>query len=246
MPGPLSRLPDPLVRILVLFLILVGVFISVRIAVPSSIKDASMGVRMTMDREAARPVRFSGSTPCAECHEEYKIKQAGYHKTLSCETCHGAAKAHVENPTEVKPVAPRKREFCAVCHHFDFSRPTGFPQINPVAHNPMKPCITCHNPHDPKPPSTPQECQGCHGEIARTKAVSPHALLECTTCHNVPAEHKVQPRMNQASIPGEREFCGKCHGKQSAYAGTPKVDIATHGEKYLCWQCHYPHMPEVR
>jgi len=22
----------------------------------------------------------------------------------------------------------------------------------------------------------------------------------------------------------------------------PTVDMATHGEKYVCWQCHYPHM----
>jgi ribosomal protein S27AE len=25
----------------------------------------------------------------------------------------------------------------------------------------------------------------------------------------------------------------------------PKVDFASHGEKYLCWQCHYPHLPEI-
>ena len=25
----------------------------------------------------------------------------------------------------------------------------------------------------------------------------------------------------------------------------PRVDMATHGERYVCWQCHYPHSPEL-
>jgi hypothetical protein len=24
--------------------------------------------------------------------------------------------------------------------------------------------------------------------------------------------------------------------------GVPTIDMDTHGEKYVCWQCHYPHM----
>jgi ribosomal protein S27AE len=77
------------------------------------------------------------------------------------------------------------------------------------------------------------------------KALSPHVQLECTTCHAVPEGHKVTPRAIQASIPPNRDFCGKCHATDSQIKGTPKIDVATHGEKYLCWQCHYPHMPEV-
>ena len=118
--------------------------------------------------------------------------------------------------------------------------------INPVAHNPMKPCITCHSPHDPKPPNVPHECSACHGEIARTIAVSNHVQLKCTTCHQVPAGHRVSPRTVKPSKPSSREFCGKCHGKDSRVKGAPKVDIASHGEKYVCWQCHYPHLPEVQ
>jgi DnaJ-class molecular chaperone len=246
MKDRVRKIPDPLLRILVVFVLLIGGFLVVRFLLPPSFKDRTQHVKLTIEREMALPVRYAGSGPCAECHEEAKVKQTGYHRTLSCETCHGAAKAHADNPTDVKPVAPRKREFCSLCHHFDMSRPTGFPQINPVAHNPMKPCISCHNPHDPKPPTVPQECQACHAEIARTKSLSPHALLECTTCHTVPVEHKVTPRATMSSIPTNREFCGRCHGKGSAEVGPPKVDLATHGEKYLCWQCHYPHMPEVK
>jgi len=117
--------------------------------------------------------------------------------------------------------------------------------INPVAHNPMKPCFTCHNPHDPKPSRTPRECSACHGEIARTLSVSHHVQLECTTCHNVPSRHRISPRIVKPTKPSSRDFCGKCHSKDSSYKGSPKIDLSSHGGKYVCWQCHYPHLPEA-
>lgn len=240
-----QRFPDSLIRIGAVFLLFASAILFVRFIIPSSLKNEKEHVNATIERETSRPVRYAGSDVCADCHEEYKLKKDGYHRNLSCETCHGPAKEHSENPTEIKPVVPKKRDACSLCHTYNPSRPTGFPQINPVVHNPLKPCVTCHNPHDPKPPRVPQECQACHAEIARTKAVSPHVQLECTTCHTVPQQHKVAPREVKASIPGDRTFCGKCHSKDSTVKETPKVDISTHGEKYLCWQCHYPHMPEV-
>jgi hypothetical protein len=240
-----QRFPDALIRIGAVFLLFISAVLLVRFIIPSSLKNEKEHVDATIERETSRPVRYAGSDVCADCHEEYRLKKEGYHRNLSCETCHGTAKEHSENPTEIKPVLPKKREACALCHTYNPSRPTGFPQINPVVHNPLKPCITCHNPHDPKPPRVPQECQACHAEIARTKAVSPHVQLECTTCHVVPQQHKITPREVKASIPAERSFCGKCHSKDSANKETPKIDLSVHGEKYLCWQCHYPHMPEV-
>ncbi len=239
----LPHLPEQLVRLLVVFGVLVAGMFFVRSMLPPELKDTSIHIQSTLDREAARPVHYAGSEACADCHEEYTIKKGGYHKNLSCETCHGAAKEHTENPAEVKPNVPRLREFCVRCHTFDPSRPTGFPQINPVVHNPLKPCASCHNPHDPKPPTVPQECQACHAEIARMKAVSRHVLLDCTTCHNAPNGHKISPRVVKASIPTDRDFCGKCHGSGAQMKEAPKIDLTSHGEKYLCWQCHYPHQP---
>jgi DnaJ-class molecular chaperone len=240
------KLPDALVRVLVVFAVFLGGALLVRSLLPASLKEKSLFFKATVDREMAKPIHYAGSEVCAACHDEYNVKKSGYHVNLSCETCHGTAKQHADNPAETKPNAPRKRDFCTLCHAYDQSRPTGFPQINPAAHNPLKPCISCHNPHDPKPPSVPQECEGCHGEIARTKAISPHVLLLCTTCHSVPEGHKITPRAVRAVIPGGRDFCGKCHAKDSANKESPKIDLATHGERYLCWQCHYPHMPEVK
>lgn len=246
MKNPLVNLPDQAVRLVIVFAVLIGGALIVRAMLPRETTDDALHVKGTVEREMAREPKYAGAGMCGDCHEQSAVKSAGYHRTLSCETCHGAARAHALAPADAKPDAPRKREFCATCHTYHPSRPTGFPQINPAVHNPLEACIACHNPHDPKPPSVPQACEGCHGEIARTKAVSPHARLECTTCHEAPDGHKTAPRAVPASIPKERSFCGTCHAAGAANAKATKVDFATHGEKYLCWQCHYPHMPEAR
>ncbi len=239
-------LPDAALRLSIVLVVLVAGFVLVRRALPVAMKDRAVQVAAATEREAVRNVTYAGARACGDCHEEQvTVKKDGYHRNLSCETCHGPAAAHVADPMEVKPSAPRDRKFCPKCHAYSLSRPMGFPQINPVTHNPVKPCIACHEPHDPKPPNVPGECRACHGEIARTKELSPHALLECTTCHTTPEAHKVTPHDVMPSKPVTREFCGTCHGTDSKVAGVPKVDVKTHGEKYLCWQCHYPHMPEL-
>jgi len=241
----LRKIPDSVMRLSIVLAATVVSLVAIRFFVlPASLTDMGAHKTRAMEHEAAKEIRFAGSAVCADCHVEEpgKIVQ-GYHSLLSCETCHGPAQAHVED-LEIKPTAPRKREFCPVCHTYDRSRPTGFPQINPVAHNPLEPCIQCHDPHDPKPPETPRECSACHAEIARTKAISHHVGLACTTCHVAPDQHRVTPRTNRATKPAGRQFCGTCHGEDSENKGSLKVDLATHGGRYQCWQCHYPHLPE--
>ena len=122
-----------------------------------------------------------------------------------------------------------------------------YPQIDPVAHNPTVPCMTCHDPHAPEPPVIPGECRACHGQIASQKAVSHHAALPCLTCHEAPDEHKLTPRVVRPGKPDSREFCGGCHAAGAASpAYVPRIEISSHGEDYLCWQCHYPHHPEAK
>jgi DnaJ-class molecular chaperone len=245
--GFLNNIPEQLVRLFfVVVILVVGVLLVRAFVVPKSIKESELHRAKTLQAEISRKGKYSDTEVCVECHDEENNKiLSGFHKFLSCETCHGAGGLHVEEPGETPPSAPRKRDYCAFCHSFDPSRPTGFPQINPIAHNPMKPCISCHDPHAPKPPEVPKECSACHGEISRTMSLSPHVQLSCVTCHKVPGNHKTAPRAERPSKPEKREFCGKCHAKASSKNGTPKVDMAAHGEKYLCWQCHYPHLPET-
>lgn len=240
------RIPQAAFRLFVVLAMLVaGLLFGLR-AIPPALKNHDMQIAATIKREVAKKINYAGEERCATCHlEEHDIKRAGYHRNLACETCHGPGIAHTENPIEVKPPAPRDRQFCPMCHSYNSSRPLSFPQINPITHNPLQACIACHKPHDPKPPTVPGECRACHGGIDRTKAVSHHALLECTRCHTTPEGHKVTPLVVKPTKPNSRDFCGQCHGSDSTVPDAAKIDLATHGEKYLCWQCHYPHMPEV-
>jgi hypothetical protein len=217
------------------------------VIIPPSYFSRDLHQKSTVEREIAKPVHYAGAAACQDCHYEIvEAKNESYHETVACETCHGPSVEHAEDPFEAKPYAPRDRKFCPVCHTYDSARPTGFPQINPTTHNPVQPCITCHDPHDPVPPETPRECSACHAQIARTKAVSSHALLECTTCHEASDQHKISPRSALPTKPLSREFCGNCHGADSPHEIAPKIDLSEHGENYLCWQCHYPHLPEGR
>jgi hypothetical protein len=195
---------------------------------------------------ASQELVFAGLQACAECHaDEAELKASSFHRGLSCEGCHGAAAGHVEDPSEVQPLVPTGREACLRCHRYLPSRPTGFPQIIENVHNPMDPCAVCHDPHDPTPPAVPEFCSACHAAIARTKAVSHHRELDCETCHAATPEHRENPRAALPKKPAAREFCGQCHAPEaSSGPAIPRVEMSTHGRRYLCWQCHYPHNPE--
>lgn len=248
-PNPFRRMPEQVSRLLVVFALFIGAVVFVRVfLIPPALKETGFHRASTIERVAAQEVRYMGTESCSECHDEQpEALENSRHQALSCETCHGPGYMHVADPSSALPRVPRERRLCPQCHAFNPSRPTGFPQINPRAHNPLRPCITCHEPHDPAPPEPPHECSACHAEIARTKAVSPHALLDCTVCHSAPTEHRATPRLVRASKPASRAFCGTCHDEDaSGPLEAPRIDIHSHEPKYTCWQCHYPHLPEAR
>ena len=242
------RVPEQVTRIAVVLAVLIGAVVLLRFVIlPPTVFSTRLHEESTVERVTAAPIRFAGSLACVECHEdEYEVKNKGYHRGLACEGCHGASWVHTEEPDDETPTAPRERKHCPVCHAYDPARPTGFPQIEPKEHNPRKDCISCHQPHDPVPPEVPKECSACHGQISRTKAVSSHALLDCTTCHEVTSQHRITPRRARPSTPDTRDFCATCHETDAGNPDSPKIDMAEHYGNYLCWQCHYPHLPEGR
>jgi len=235
------------------FTILVAALIAARVfLIPDTFGEFGHYRGAAIDDVTAQPIKYAGRASCETCHPDVVEKHAGgRHHGVSCEVCHGPAAAHVEDPMAVVPDKPRGRDLCVLCHAYDPGRPTGFPQIDPAVHNPLRACMACHEGHAPKPPVTPEGCSGCHGQIARAKAVSHHALLPCTTCHEVSEQHKLAPASSRPTKPTAREFCGKCHAPDATPPAfiiqeVPRKDLSTHGDHYVCWQCHYPHFPELK
>src|SRR5574340_1216068 len=236
------------IRLLMVFGVLIsGLAVARHFLVPRTFGQIGHYRAAAVQLVASHKPKYAGHQACATCHDDVvKTHDSHKHHNVACEVCHGPALEHVDSPTDKKPVVPRTRTACPLCHGYDPSRPTGFPQIDPVTHNPMKPCYTCHNPHAPEPPRTPGDCSACHAEIARTKAVSHHALLPCTRCHETQKLHMTNPTASRPSKPATREFCGGCHAPDAnSPKEIPRVDLATHGERYVCWQCHHPHFPEL-
>lgn len=242
-------IPGQVTRLLVLFLVAVVVLLVVRQRfVPESFGEIGHYRADVIEVIAAQEPRYAGIQVCVECHTDVlEVKSGSYHRGLTCEGCHGASQAHAGDPTSQIPHVPRGRENCLRCHGYLSSRPTGFPQVVERVHNPMEACVECHDPHDPVPPETPDACSACHAAIERTKAVSHHRSVDCETCHQTPPEHMVDPRASRPGKPASRRFCARCHGPDAeGPSSAPRVDVADHGGRYLCWQCHYPHYPEGR
>ncbi len=242
-------IPDQVLRLGILLVIAAVALVVLRSRfVPESFGETGHYRAAAVEAISSLPLRYAGSQICADCHDEVSAtKSESYHRALSCEVCHGPVASHSEDYEAQTPHIPRKRgEACLACHEYLPSRPTGFPQIIESLHNPLEPCVDCHDPHDPTPPEVPESCSACHAQIARTKAVSHHLTLTCETCHEVPAEHRQDPRSFLPKKPTTRDFCAGCHSAQGAGSrfGIPQIDLPTHGERYLCWQCHYPHFPE--
>ncbi|MFC1514226.1 hypothetical protein ACFL5P_04360 [candidate division KSB1 bacterium] len=241
-------LPDQAKRILIIVIIAVFSLIFLRsILVPETFGELGHFRSSAIDYAASLPISYTGETACIDCHDDVGVdKSMSYHRLLSCEVCHGPGVKHAEDDPEEYPLTPSTdRNFCLRCHSYNASRPTGFPQIDPILHNVVDNCIDCHDPHQPDPPDTPEECGSCHGNIARTKAISPHATIQCIRCHSTPEEHKTTPRIFTVEKPINREFCGDCHSMNADSPGNiPRISLDEHEKEYLCWQCHYPHYPE--
>jgi hypothetical protein len=245
----IGNMPDQVIRLVILFAILTtGLVVLRKHFVPESFGVEGHFRADAVIVEAEKPMQYAGAQVCGDCHEdEWNLKSSSFHRGVACETCHGAAAAHVDAPDETTPVVPTGRSLCLSCHVYNPSRPTGFPQVVADTHNPNKACMECHNPHEPTPPQTPSTCGACHATVARTKAVSHHATLDCETCHTAPPEHRLNPRAYVVKKPADRSLCGRCHAKEAdSPRNIPRIDLATHGGNYVCWQCHYPHYPEAR
>ena len=156
------KIPPQIVRLL---LLTVGIVVSYLVAryflTPASFGDYSW-FRETpapfgqygwfranaMGEIASLPRTYAGRKACEECHDdEQKKLSAKEHKNLSCEGCHGPAKAHADNP-DIKPDI-LNYSHCIRCHEANPSRPKTHKQIASRTHYPGQKCTECHVPHQP-------------------------------------------------------------------------------------------------
>lgn len=146
---------DHLLRVAALFAIAVTCFVIGRTLLTAKSFGKYGHYRAdAVDEIAALPVRYAGEAACQKCHAaQAKAKAKAGHRGISCESCHGALKAHAEDPKAAKAAKPKESEmraFCGWCHEKSITKPVKFPQQDIRDHNPGIACSQCHPPHQPK------------------------------------------------------------------------------------------------
>jgi hypothetical protein len=102
-----------------------------------------------LEEIASRELSFAGAKACNECHADEAEKLAKFqHQTISCESCHGPARAHASNPDIDLPKTTDAT--CVRCHAVSPARPKWLKQIQPGVHYGGDHCVECHIPHQPK------------------------------------------------------------------------------------------------
>jgi DmsE family decaheme c-type cytochrome len=204
----------------------------------------------------AAPEDFVGAEVCASCHEaESKGFPSNPHSKLAlehggagvtCESCHGPGKAHVENGGDVAKIfnpakAPAKAldDKCLSCHagaHPNFGN-------SPHAKAGVS-CISCHSVHASKEETLlkaaqPALCYQCHADQKAQFNMPIHhrvneGLVKCTDCHDV---HGTFGPNNLRSTADQNAICTKCHTDIRGPFVYEHAPVKTEG----CLACHTPH-----
>jgi DmsE family decaheme c-type cytochrome len=211
----------------------------------------------TAQAAKAAPGDFVGSETCATCHEETAKKfSTNPHSKLAlehgksgatCESCHGAGKAHVDgggdttkifNPA--KASAQEVDKTCLTCHagkHANFDR-------SPHAKANVS-CVSCHSVHANKEPehllkaSQPNLCYQCHAEQKAQFSMPFHhkvneGVTSCSDCHD---PHGTFNRNNLKNTADQNMICTKCHTETRGPFVFEHAAVKAEG----CVGCHTPH-----
>ncbi len=143
------KLPPQIFRLVVLTIVIVVVYLTARnILTPKSFGQYGWYRGAALKELASREPLLAGRQACDECHSASLEDLAKFnHRTLSCETCHGVAKAHVEDPEN--KLTQMSTDLCIRCHHADPSKPAWMKQIVVSEHYTDDSCLDCHSAHKP-------------------------------------------------------------------------------------------------
>lgn len=144
-------MPPPQISILLLLTLgIVGTYLVIRhFLTPESFGQYGWYRGKALEEIASQEPVLAGMQSCNDCHSEILKQILGHeHKTVSCESCHGASKAHAENP-EIATERKLDDAFCLRCHDANPSRPDWISQIKLADHYVGSACIECHMPHQP-------------------------------------------------------------------------------------------------
>ncbi len=125
---------------------------------------------------AAQEPVYKTARYCQSCHSERHAQwSANNHKSVTCETCHGAAQGHPEKGK--LPIPADTVKLCTLCHEAMPGRPGTQPQIRVAQHSSGQQCIVCHNPHAPKLAGVVAKVAGDAAAGSKKHAGS------CASCH---------------------------------------------------------------
>src|SRR5262245_8204075 len=96
----MSKLPPQIIRIVLLTIFIVGSYFTARAFLkPRSFGEYGWYRADALSEIASRTPKYAGRQACDECHSEVLTKLDKFeHKTIGCESCHGALKSHADDP----------------------------------------------------------------------------------------------------------------------------------------------------
>jgi len=196
---------------------------------------------------------YVGSETCETCHADVAkdfwrtkkgkvfLKPRNEAEKRGCESCHGAASGHIEDPTTGvvrfgREKAKEINRLCLDCHQ----KEKATMEWKTGAHGRANlSCVTCHKVHGSGPmmlaKSEKETCLGCHKTVEGTfKMPSRHPLKEekvaCKDCHNA---HSPQVKATGVSL---QQSCTSCHQEKRGPFVYSHRPVAQN-----CLSCHSPH-----
>jgi hypothetical protein len=144
-------MPPQISRLIAIFSVLILAFVTVRwVLKPESFYQYGHYRGRALTEALVRTPAYQPRAACAECHDEQAAQNAaGPHSKISCQTCHGPGREHLDDPSTKNIQKPPVRETCLRCHEQRAARPHWHVQINEQEHADGAACGDCHSIHNP-------------------------------------------------------------------------------------------------